>query len=362
MAASPRVSVVMTTYNGGRFVRETIDSILTQSFTDFEFLIIDDNSTDNTIDIIKSYDDPRMQLFRNPENIGISRTRNRGIDLAGGEYLAATDHDDISLPKRLERQVEFLDTNPDVVLAGTAAWFMENNTITHSCDAVTDPYVMHWGLLTQSRLVPSSTCMRLNILRHHKIYYRPEYDYADDYDLFHRLAQVGKVVSIPDCLSIYRIHENNNTKLHRTEMKVNSERILFEVYRDFLGLELSHLDIDCIWRIFSSIEAARDDTELLKAGTLLQTALKAFLKRMQLEAEHAKAVQDFASTDWWHAVSRTARALGQRGILKCYRAIPELSTTVPSFAETCATLAVASLGPRLMNPLRHMQTLFKRPS
>jgi len=356
MTRSPRVSVVMTTYNGSQFVRETIDSILNQSFSDFEFVIIDDKSTDQTFEIIKGYNDQRLRVYRNPQNLGVSATRNRGIDLATGEYLASTDQDDISLPQRLERQVDFLDNNPAVILAGTAGWFLfmkDNSTITYS--AVPKPYIMHWGLLTQTRLVPSSTCIRLETLRRYGIYFRPEYNYADDFDLFHRLAQVGDVISIPDRLTMYRIHENNNTIHHAAEMETNGKRLLSEVYYNFLGLNLTPSDIDCIWRIFSILEPARDSEDLFRAGELLQILMRAYLKTKKLNNLQVQEVKAFASTDWWLAVSKTARVLGRPRIIKYYKEFPELSVTSQPFIEMGRTLAIATLGPKVIDRLRRFR-------
>ncbi len=356
MTMFPRVSVVMTTYNGSQFVKETIDSILNQSFSDFEFIIIDDNSTDETFEIIKGYNDRRLRIYRNSQNLGVGATRNRGINLANGDYLAYTDQDDISLPQRLERQVDFLDNNPAVILAGTAGWFLfakNNSTIPYS--AVQKPYVMHWGLLTQTRLVPSSTCVRLETLRRHGIYFRPEYNYADDFDLFHRLAQVGDVVSMPDRLTIYRIHENNNTIHYAAEMETNGKRLLSEVYYNFLGLDLNSSDIDCTWRVFNLVEPARSREDLLRAGELLQMLMRAYLKTKKLNNLQVQEVKAFASTDWWLAVSKTARVLGRPRIIKYYKEFPELSVTSPPFIEMGRTLAISALGPRVIDRLRRFR-------
>ncbi len=110
----------MSVYNGEKYLREAIDSILGQTFKDFEFLIIDDGSTDSSVEIIRSYADPRIRLIQNEENIGLSRSLNKGLKLARGEYIARMDADDISLPRRLAAQVGLLDKQPDIGLVGTS--------------------------------------------------------------------------------------------------------------------------------------------------------------------------------------------------------------------------------------------------
>ncbi|MCB0255200.1 MAG: glycosyltransferase [Anaerolineae bacterium] len=120
MNATPRISVLMSVYNGARYLREAVDSILSQTLGDFEFIIVDDGSTDETQGILDSYTDPRVVRLRNETNIGLTRSLNKGLAVACGEYVARQDADDISLPVRLEKQVAFLDAKPNIGLVGTA--------------------------------------------------------------------------------------------------------------------------------------------------------------------------------------------------------------------------------------------------
>lgn len=119
----PKMSVLMPVYNAERFLREAIDSILAQTFTDFEFLIIDDCSTDSSPEILKSYSDPRIRIYRNEQNSGISATLNRGIELAEAPLIARMDADDVSYPQRLQRQWDFIQEHPDGALY--ACWAKE---------------------------------------------------------------------------------------------------------------------------------------------------------------------------------------------------------------------------------------------
>jgi len=115
----PKISVIMSVYNGEKYLREAIESILNQTFRDFEFIIINDGSTDKTSEILSSYNDPRIVIINNKRNIGLTKSLNKGLKMVKGEYIARQDADDVSLPERLERMVNFLDMNRDVGLLGS---------------------------------------------------------------------------------------------------------------------------------------------------------------------------------------------------------------------------------------------------
>ena len=123
----PMVTVLMAVYNGEKFLKEAMESILTQTFTDFEFLIINDGSTDNSVKIIEEFNDPRIRLIHNEKNLKLIASLNKGISLAKGKYIARMDCDDISMPYRLEKEVDFLENSLEYGLVGTCytdyRWF-----------------------------------------------------------------------------------------------------------------------------------------------------------------------------------------------------------------------------------------------
>ena len=118
-AKDPKVTVLMSVYNGERFLREAVECILNQTFRDFEFLIINDGSTDGTRDIILSYKDSRIRLVNNKDNVGLTKSLNKGLAMSSGELVARQDSDDISSLHRLAQQVNFLDSHPEVVAIGS---------------------------------------------------------------------------------------------------------------------------------------------------------------------------------------------------------------------------------------------------
>ena len=133
-----KVSVVMSVYNCEQYVGETIQSIIDQTFTDWEFIIINDCSRDRSAEVIRKFDDPRIIFIDNKENKGQSANLNYGISIAKGEYIARTDHDDISYPTRFEKQVKYLDDHPDVVLLGTAMQNMSDKVVKDEAMAPAD--------------------------------------------------------------------------------------------------------------------------------------------------------------------------------------------------------------------------------
>ena len=137
----PLVTILMPVHNGAEFLTEAIDSMLRQSLKDFEFLIVDDASTDSSASIVQGYSDPRIRLIQSPERLKLSGALNLGLDQAQGRYIARMDADDISLPKRLERQVKFLEENPDIGLCGS--WIRYFGALTALLDRPVNPCLLY---------------------------------------------------------------------------------------------------------------------------------------------------------------------------------------------------------------------------
>lgn len=209
---TPRVSVVMPVYNGEKYLRKAIDSLLCQTFVDFELIIINDASQDGSEEIIQSYDDRRIVYLKNSENLGVARTLNRGIAAARAEYIARLDSDDISLPTRLEKQVQFMDATPQVGLCGTWAQALEigagNITQTTTIfEFICQPEKIKISLLFGNNFLHSSVMFRKACLQTIPGGYNPEFSFAEDYDLWVRISRNWKVVNIPEILILYRIHD-----------------------------------------------------------------------------------------------------------------------------------------------------------
>lgn len=227
----PAVTVFMPVYNGEKYLKESMDSILNQTFRDFEFLIINDGSTDNTVQIIQSYTDPRIRLLENEKNMGLVPTRNRGIKESAGKFIAILDSDDIAHPKRLEKQMAFLESHPDFGMVGS--WVK-----------IIDEKGRPTGTLWKNRLAPEkipSLLLFHNYFAQSAITLRksalPEEWYrqlspSEDYDLWVRIANRSKVWNLPEILLDYRVHGDNIVKRQKeTQQKAINEIILSQLKR-----------------------------------------------------------------------------------------------------------------------------------
>lgn len=198
----PKVTVLMPVYNAERYLREAVDSILCQTFTDFEFLAIDDGSADSSAAILNSYTDPRLRVVQNPRNLGLTATLNAGLAQGKGEYIARMDADDISLPERFARQVAFLDANPQIGIVGVwaEAFGDARFKIPHPADAET----IRAKLLFDSALVHPAVLMRRTFLDAHSLRYEP-LGHFEDYELWQRAARLFPLANIPETLFRYRV-------------------------------------------------------------------------------------------------------------------------------------------------------------
>ncbi len=229
-----RVSVLMPVYNvKEEYLRESIESILNQTFTDFEFIILDDCSSNNVEEIVKSYGDDRIRFYRNSENLGIAKSRNKLMDLARGEYSALMDNDDISHPERLKKQVDFLDNNPDISILSTAyETFPEKHIIVHPksvryldlfrCCVITHPSVMY----------------RTGSLREYKLKYKESYICSQDYELWARAIRYLKIANLDSVLLRYRLNPKSITQ-KRQDLALNEDRRIRATMLDFLTKDIT---------------------------------------------------------------------------------------------------------------------------
>lgn len=202
---TPVVSVVLPVYNGKAYLKEAIDSVLNQSFGNFELIIIDDGSTDDSADLIRAYDDPRIRFYRQ-ENKGLAATLNRGIALAKGEFIARQDQDDICLPARFEKQMDWFDKHPEAGMVGTAAEIWVGRTKTDRVlQHPTEDAWIRFGLLFHNHFVHSSVMIRKTALDDVGGYSEDSRRQPpEDYELWSRMMKHYQVGNLPDILTVYR--------------------------------------------------------------------------------------------------------------------------------------------------------------
>lgn len=209
METQPLVSIIMPVYNSEKFLEEAILSILNQTYKNFEFIIIDDASTDSSWEIIKKYKtiDRRIKAIRNKPNLGVTKTLRKGINLTKGKFIARMDADDISSNTRLEEQVNFLLNNPDYVLVGSQINIIdeEGNIIGKRNYPLTDSQIRK-TLFFKSPFAHPSVCIKAASLK--KFNYSPKFLTVQDYYLWYQLLQLGKGANLNKFLLYYRIHKN----------------------------------------------------------------------------------------------------------------------------------------------------------
>ena len=235
----PKISVLMPAYNSEKYISEAIESILNQTFTDFEFIIINDGSTDKTAEIINKYakSDNRIKFVNNTKNQGLIAVLNEGLDIATGEYIARMDSDDISLPERFAKQIEYMDKHPECGVLGT--WtelfgpHIKKNKIVKK-----PPIVKLLDFVIRGNDVAHPTAMiRRSVLVDNNIKYNPEYKHAEDYALWGTICKYAEIHNLQEILLKYRWHDGNISVKHRKTQQACAERIRKSMLSDLLSTD-----------------------------------------------------------------------------------------------------------------------------
>jgi glycosyltransferase involved in cell wall biosynthesis len=232
MEVPPNVTVLMPVFNCAMYIREAVESILNQTYTNFEFLIIDDASTDETVSILKSYTDSRIQLIEKPFNTGLTNSLNQGLRIAKGKYIARMDGDDISLPERFDKQVSFLESHPEVVLCGSWFSIIGSDWVKKLPEHHDD---IQLTLLRRNCIAHPSVMIRKHILDKFDVFYEVSKEPTEDYALWVRLSSLGKLHNLQDPLLNYRVHTSQVSSKRVEERKIKEIETKFELLH-FLGV------------------------------------------------------------------------------------------------------------------------------
>jgi len=339
----PRVSVLMTTYNGAAFIARSMDSVVSQTWRDFELIVVDDASTDATPGILSAYRDPRLRVIHHERNQGIVAARNTAFAAASGEFIAALDHDDLSHPARLQRQAAFLDANPDVVLLGTEVR-LDSAGHHHAPDhpSAGDPLALRWLLLVDNPLTWSSVMFRADAVQRLGAFLRPDFELADDFDFYHRLLSIGEIARLDDVLTTYRFHATSASVHRAAQLDAVAARILAASYADWLGSDAADA-AELAVRHWLNRQAPRDAASLDRLGDILQRLLAGFCAANNPGSAAPDRIAALAGETWWRTV-RSAIRTGSPRLISRYRAYPALSTDFrPTLADRVVSLAVAAL-------------------
>lgn len=235
MLDNPKISVLMPAYNAEKYIREAIESILNQTFKDFEFIIIDDCSTDKTLEIIQEYanKDSRIIVLKNEKNLKLSLTLNKGIDFCNSKYIARMDADDYSYPDRLEKQFNFMENNPEVGISGGSM---------NVCDQFLNiKFTRKYNLIDQEvrkyifRYSPFSHPL---VIIKKDVFakvgkYNTDFNPAEDYELYFRIGEIYKFGNLKDTLLKYRIVEKSMTTGATKKMELQTIGIRNKYSRDY---------------------------------------------------------------------------------------------------------------------------------
>jgi glycosyltransferase involved in cell wall biosynthesis len=254
MNKNPKVSVIMSVYNGATYLQESIDSILTQTFKDFEFIIINDCSTDRTETILLDYasHDDRIVLVNNEQNLGLTRSLNKGLAIATGEYIARQDADDIALSDRFEKQAATLERQLKVVLVSCNFELIDaDGKLIKEVHRDCSPSILKWHLIFYNHVGGHSQVM---FRRQPAITlggYSENYQYAQDYQLWLRLIKAGDFLILPDKLQRYRFtHTGSITQKFKGKQEEFALLAIQDNIKDLINQEISILeasDLKSFW-------------------------------------------------------------------------------------------------------------------
>lgn len=254
----PKVSIIMPSYNKEKYIVKSINSILNQTFVDWELIIIDDCSTDGSVECIKKNQDYRILFYQNEKNIGIANVRNHALEMATGEYIALLDADDISLEYRLEKEANFLDAHPEIdVVFGGFQEIDENDNIkeTYFIPLKNPDYIK--AKLMVIDVIPNGSCMyRKKFVDQYNIRYRNGYLGMDDYLFWVECSLYGKISGMPDLFLYWRNTAQNGTNTYKYSQEYMQERK--EKYAQILrfalkgnGFQLTEEELNLYCRILS---------------------------------------------------------------------------------------------------------------
>ncbi len=291
---TPRITVLMPVFNAERYLREAIDSILIQTFEDFEFLIIDDGSTDSSVEIVRSYVDPRIRFFQNEVNCGISETLNRGIKLAACELIARMDADDVSYPHRLKKQYEYMMQHPNCALLSTWARVVTEDKRFVRLERYPSRFY-YYNLTFECWMYHPTIMFRRAPVEAVGMY---SMKYSEDYDLFWKISTAFEIGNLAEALVDYRLSSTSlNTVLKKKEYDIANEQNVLRNIRYYMGsnFEIPEHVRECFRHNFGPMAAMQSVDEVVEALKILTSITEKILtyKNPNFNEEHIQGAHYF---------------------------------------------------------------------
>ena len=249
----PLISVLMPVYNSELYINEAVESILNQTYQNFEFLIYDDHSTDNTVALIEAYKDCRITLIKKGENTGYTNSLIAGIKSAKGKYIARMDSDDISHLQRFEKQVIFLETNLEYGIVGSRIQTIRKDNQTQVWDYPLKDEDIRLHTIINSPLAHPSVMIRRDVLDRHTLNYLEVYEPCEDYKLWTGILNFTKGANLNETLLYYRLHPNQTINKMQNTLIANSNIIRREVLKNLFGIEVTNDELKIHYYYFNEI-------------------------------------------------------------------------------------------------------------
>lgn len=233
------ISVLMPAYNAEKYIFEAINSIINQTYNNWELIIVDDASTDRTNEIINSFTDPRIKVFKNSQNMGIAFSTNRCIKESSGEYFALMDDDDIAISYRFEKTLAFLENNPQIDIVGGAAIAIgeDGSCFKNMEPPRLNPKMIKAYLLFKDCMLNGTVLMRRSVVYDNNIWYKDACFGMQDYMFFVEASKKVEMANLPEVVLKYRYHSNRETSKNKTNQKHEREKKYAEIQRESLILD-----------------------------------------------------------------------------------------------------------------------------
>jgi glycosyltransferase involved in cell wall biosynthesis len=293
MKSEPIITVIMPVFNVEKYIKESVESVLNQTVKDFEFLIYDDCCTDDTIKIIEEFKDDRIIIIRNTENIGLTKSLNKGIEIAKGKFIVRTDGDDICLPDRFERQLKQFERDSELGICGS--WFLnfgDRNGVSVYPENHDD---IQLGLLFQSQFCHVSVMIKKSVLDQFNLRYNENFITAQDYELWTRITHLTKSYNIPEVLMKCRFHSSSISVIKKEQQLKNRDQIILNQIR-LIGFKKEIENI----QLFIDFCNSKFDFKLQEIEWL-----KGFLSELIIENNESKflkknSFENFIKEKWFH--------------------------------------------------------------
>jgi glycosyltransferase involved in cell wall biosynthesis len=237
---APLLSIILPVYNAEDYVQDSIQSVLNQTFIDFELIIINDGSTDQSESKILQFTDSRIRYIKNEVNLKLIATLNLGLELARGTYIARLDADDIALQDRFSIQVNFLERQPDYGLIGSFAYLFGSETGT--LEYVQEDFAIRYALLTHNPFIHSTVMFRNSIIKNYNLSYDVKQMHVEDYDLWLKILNFTKGKVIPEYLIRYRVHTEQISSIYK-DLQIQNALSIQKKYFLSEFSKLKHIDV-----------------------------------------------------------------------------------------------------------------------